>query len=89
MRYEEHLRARARERPQHVALVCGDRRVRYGELADAVERFAAALVSEADFLNGDRCVLFLENRPETAVGLFGTLRAGGIFSIINPTTKAD
>ena len=89
MRYEEHLRNRARERPGHVALVCGDRRMPYGELADAAERFAAALVSDCGFANGDRCVLFLENRPETAIGLFGTLRAGGIFSIINPTTKAD
>ena len=88
MRYEEHLRNRARERPGHVALVCGHRRMPYGELADAAERFAAALVSDCGFANGDRCVLFLENRPETAIGLFGTLRAGGIFSIINPTTKA-
>ena len=89
MRYEEHLRARGRERPGHVALVCGERRVSYGELADAAERFAAALASDCGFGNGERCVLFLENRPETAIGLFGTLRAGGIFSVINPTTKAD
>ncbi len=88
MRYEEHLRAQGRARPDHVALVCGGQRIRYAELADAAERFASALHA-GGFANGDRCVLFLENRAETAIGLFGTLRAGGIFSIINPTTKAD
>ncbi|WP_298577944.1 AMP-binding protein [uncultured Luteimonas sp.] len=88
MRYEAHLRARAGERPDHTALVCAGRRVSYAELADTAERFASALVADG-FGNGERCVLFLENRVEAAAGVFGTLRAGGIFSVINPTTKAD
>lgn len=88
MRYEAHLRARAGERPDHTAIVCAGRRVSYATLADTAERFAAALVA-GGFGNGDRCVLFLENRVETAAGVFGTLRAGGVFSVINPTTKAD
>ncbi len=88
MRYEAHLRARAGERPAHTALVSAGRRVSYAALADTAERFASALVG-GGFRNGDRCVLFLENRVEAAAGIFGTLRAGGIFSVINPTTKAD
>ncbi|MGJ4804122.1 class I adenylate-forming enzyme family protein [Luteimonas sp. SDU82] len=88
MRYEAHLRARAGERPDHTAIVCAGRRVSYAELAGSAERFASALVA-GGFGNGERCVLFLENRVETAAGIFGTLRAGGIFSVINPTTKAD
>jgi acyl-CoA synthetase (AMP-forming)/AMP-acid ligase II len=59
------------------------------EFEAAAERFAAALVHNAAFANGERCVLFLDNRVETAVGIFGTLRAGGVFSVINPSTKAD
>ncbi|TWT23084.1 AMP-binding protein [Luteimonas marina] len=89
MRYEAHLRARALERPQHAALVCAGQRISYAALADIAERFASALVAGAGFGNGERCVLFLDNRAETAAGLFGTLRAGGMFSVINPTTKAD
>lgn len=89
MRYEGHLQSRGKERPDHVAMACGQRHILYSELADAAERFAAALVSDCGFTNGERCVLFLENRAETAISLFGTLRAGGVFSIINPTTKAD
>ena len=89
MRYEACLRSHAAERPDHAAMICAGRQVSYAELADASERFAAALVHTQDFTNGERCVLFLENRMETAAGLFGTLRAGGVFSVINPTTKAD
>ena len=89
MRYEQHLADSARRRPAHTALVCGGERLDYASLAQAAERFAAALVAQAGLANGDRCVLFLDNRPETAIGLFGTLRAGGVFSVINPTTKAD
>lgn len=31
----------------------------------------------------------MDNRPEAAVAVFGILRAGGVFSVINPSTKAD
>ncbi|WP_300616383.1 AMP-binding protein [Dokdonella sp.] len=88
-RYEEHLRRAADRAPARTAIVNNGVRTSYAELEAAAERFAAALVHEADFANGERCVLFLDNRVETAVGLFGTLRAGGVFSVINPTTKPD
>ncbi|MFZ7096190.1 class I adenylate-forming enzyme family protein [Luteimonas dalianensis] len=88
MRYEAHLRSHAAHRPGHAAMICGGRHVSYADLAEASERFAAALVHTQGFTNGERCVLFLENRMETAAGLFGTLYAGGVFSVINPTTKA-
>jgi amino acid adenylation domain-containing protein len=89
MRYEDYLAQSARTRPEHIALVCGGQRLDYAGLAQASERFAAALVADARLANGDRCVLFLDNRPEAAVGVFGTLRAGGVFSVLNPGTKAD
>lgn len=89
IRFEECLRQSAERDPERVALVCRGERTSYAELAGEVERCAAQLVAEAGFARGERCVLFLENRLETAVGLFGTLRAGGVFSVINPTTKAD
>jgi long-chain acyl-CoA synthetase len=89
-RFEVFLREAAARRPRHTALVCGDERLDYAGFDAAVERCAAALVHEAQLANGERCVVFLENRIETCVsGIFGTLRAGGVFSVINPTTKAD
>ncbi|MEP7041516.1 MAG: AMP-binding protein [Dokdonella sp.] len=89
MRYEELLRESARRHGERAAIVHEEGRTTYAEFDAAADRFAAALVHHAGFENGDRCVLFLDNRFETAAGIFGTLRAGGIFSVINPTTKAD
>jgi amino acid adenylation domain-containing protein len=89
MRYEEFLRQSAQRHGDRAAIVHEEGRATYAEFDAAADRFAAALVHHADFANGDRCVLFLDNRFETAAGIFGTLRAGGIFSVINPTTKAD
>ena len=89
IRYEELLSRSAERDPDRVALVVQGKRTSYAEFHAESERFAAALVSHAEFRNGERCVLFIDNRLEAAIGVFGTLRAGGIFSIINPTTKAD
>lgn len=89
IRFEECLRASARRDPQRVAVVCRDTRTSYAQLAEQVERFAARLAASDGFQRGARCVLFLDNRLETAVGLLGTLRAGGVFCVLNPTTKAD
>jgi long-chain acyl-CoA synthetase len=89
IRFEDCLRVSAQRDPDRVALVCRGQRTTYAELNDAVEGLAARLVANAGLQRGERCVLFLDNRFECAVGIFGTLRAGGIFSVINPSTKAD
>ena len=88
-RYEHHLSAAAARRPQHTAIVHAGGRTSYAELDAAADRFADGLVEHAGFANGERCVVFLDNRVETAVAVFGTLRAGGIFSVVNATTKTD
>ena len=88
-RYEHHLGKAARSHPGKAAIIHGDREIGYAELDLAVDRFAAALTGEAGLVNGERCVIFMDNRIEAAVGVFGTLRAGGVFCVINPTTKAD
>ena len=38
---------------------------------------------------GDRVVIFADNCWEAVVGLFGVLKAGGVFCMVNPSTKAD
>jgi len=88
-RCETWLADAAAGQPGKVAIVRGDRRVAYAALLADSERFAAALVHVAGLADGERCVVFLENSIEAAVAVFGTLRAGGVFSLINPTTKAD
>jgi len=88
-RYEHHLTLAAARRPEHAAIVHGGARTSYAELDAAASRFADGLVEHAAFANGERCVVFLDNRVETAIAIFGILRAGGVFSVINPTTKTD
>ena len=38
---------------------------------------------------GDRVLVFMDNCWEAAVSIFAILKAGAVFSPINPSTKAD
>jgi len=74
--------------PDKVALVCGERRYTYGELADRVQRLAATLQQRGVGL-GDRVAIFLDNSMEAVISLYAALKVGGIFMPINPLTKKD
>jgi long-chain acyl-CoA synthetase len=87
-RVEHWLTRAAAERPGHTALVCGGQRLDYARFHALSERLAAGLVREAGLADGERCVIFAENRIETCVAIFASLRAGAVFSVLNPSTKA-
>jgi long-chain acyl-CoA synthetase len=72
--------------PEQVALVCGEQRLTYAELNAQAEAIAGVLAA-AGVRRGDRVVLFMDNAAETVIGLFAALKAGAVFSVINPTTK--
>jgi len=88
IRAERWLQEAARRVPTRTAIVCGGERLSWSALDHAAGRFAAALLADG-FARGDRCLVFTDNRIECAIAIFGTLRAGGVFSVINPATKAD
>ena len=88
MRVESFLLESARRFPAKTALVAGPERLTYEELAKRATAFAAQLASKG-VQRGDRVVIFLHNSPEAVVAVFGTLLAGGIFSVVNPGTKSD
>src|SRR3712207_2081277 len=88
MRLESYLRHTARRLPDKVALVSGDERLTYRELDERSDRLARALVSRG-VRRGDRVVVYADNSPETVVAVFGTLKAGAVFSVVNPTTKLE
>ncbi len=69
-----------------IALVCGDERLTYGELDQRASALAHLLI-ESGVRRGDRVIVYLDNRPEVAIGIFAVLRAGAVFSVIHPTTK--
>ncbi|HTM59562.1 MAG TPA: AMP-binding protein [Burkholderiales bacterium] len=88
MRVESFLLESARRFPAKTALVAGLERLTYQQVADRAAAFAAQLVKQG-VQRGDRVVIFVHNSPEAVIAIFGTLLAGGIFSVVNPGTKSD
>jgi long-chain acyl-CoA synthetase len=73
--------------PGKIALINQDRKLTYSEINIAANAMAEALIT-AGFQKQDRAVVYLENSVESVISLFGVLKAGGIFVIINPQVKA-
>lgn len=71
-----------------VALIFGHQRLTYAEIDCQANRLAHALKS-LGVERGDRIALFLPNCPELVIGIFASLKAGGVFVPINHTTKLD
>ena len=88
MRVEAFLRASAVRYPDKTAIVSGGRRLSYAELDDLSNRLAASLEAHG-IRRGDRVLVFMDNCWEAAVSIFAALKAGAVFSPINPSTKAD
>ncbi|WP_452006672.1 class I adenylate-forming enzyme family protein [Azospirillum largimobile] len=78
----------ARRDPDRTALIAGDARRSFAELDRESDAVACALQS-AGIARGDRVAVMLENSIEYVAGLFATLKAGGVFVPVNPSTKAD
>src|SRR5215470_3625737 len=88
MRVEEFLRDSARRCGDKIALVAGGARVTYRDLDRASDRLAGALI-ERGLAPGDRVIVFMDNCREAVVAIFAALKAGAVFSPINPSTKAE
>ncbi|MGO8739937.1 class I adenylate-forming enzyme family protein [Rhodoblastus sp.] len=88
MRVEQFLEDSARRLPEKVALIEGETRLTYRALDEAATGLAAGLEARG-VGRGDRVVIFADNCWEAVVGLFGVLKAGGVFCMVNPSTKPD
>ncbi|MBL8907212.1 MAG: AMP-binding protein [Rhizobiales bacterium] len=88
MRVEGFLRASASRNAGKLALVTANKRMSYAALDMASDRLAAALAGQG-VARGDRVIVFMENGWEAVVSIFAILKAGAVFSPINPSTKAD
>ena len=80
------LTRNAENSPDKIAIICGDRRVTYADLNEMSNRFAWALI-KGGVRSGDRAAILVENSVEAAIAVFGTLKAGGVFVVINQTVK--
>jgi long-chain acyl-CoA synthetase len=88
MRVEQFLRDSARRFGDRVALVAGGARMTYRELDRASDRLAGALAARS-ITRGDRVIVFMDNCREAVIAIFAALKAGAVFSPINPSTKAE
>ena len=74
--------------PSASALTYGNATLSYGELDQAVSRFASGLLS-LGIQRGERVAIYLEKRFETVIASFGAPAAGGVFVPLNPLLKAE
>lgn len=82
------LEKRAQQLGEKAAIICDGVTLSYAELWHGARRLAAVLRG-AGVQRGDRVMMFLENRAECAIALYGTLLAGGAYTFISPQTKQD
>ena len=74
--------------PHKTAIVCGPRRMTFGEIESASNHIAHALMAMG-VDRGDRVVVFSGNSIETAVAFWAVLKANAVVSIVNAATKSE
>jgi acyl-CoA ligase (AMP-forming) (exosortase A-associated) len=74
--------------PAAEALVYGDKRCSYAQLAAQV-RAVAALLLDAQLEPGARVAVYMEKRIENVAAMFGAAAAGCVFVPVNPLLKPE
>ena len=88
MRVDRFLSDSASRRPQQTYLIADGERVSYADMEDRASRLAQVLHRHG-VERGDRVIVFAEPGALAVAAVFAILRAGAVFSPINPTTKAN
>lgn len=88
MLVEEFLERSAEQFPEKIALVCGNRRLCYREIDHRSNQLANCLIAKG-VQRGDRVAVYLDNSVATIIALFGILKSGAAFVVVNPSTKTD
>lgn len=73
--------------PDKIALICQDKQITYEEL-DQASNSLAALLRKKDIATHDRVIVLLDNSIEVVVSIYGILKNGSIFIILDSSTKA-
>lgn len=74
--------------PDRTALIAGDARMSYCEVAHYACRLAHALRARG-VRRGDRVAIFMDNTWQCASSIYGVLLADGVFVVVNVQTKRD
>lgn len=82
----EYLSFNAERFPEKEALIFDDNRINYQTLNALASSFASSLQNKG-LVKYQRVVVFLDNCPEIVIAMFGILKAGGVFIILNSSIK--
>ena len=74
--------------PRKTALVCGGERYTYAEV-DEQARQIARLLHAAGVAPLDRVAVCLENSADAVAWIFGVLKAGAVFFVVNPQARPE
>ena len=88
MLVHEFLENSAKRAPDKVALICAGQRLTYRQVDEDANRVANGLLA-AGVQRGDRVAVWLPNSVEVVLAIFGILKAGATFVVVNTTTKVD
>ena len=88
MLVQEFLENSAECYPDKIALVCEGLCLTYAEIEASANRLAHAMIDHG-VQRGDRVAIYLNNSVGAVIGIFATLKAGGVIVPINATTKAE
>jgi long-chain acyl-CoA synthetase len=82
----EWLRRSAKRLPNKTAIICGRERMTYKSIDEQTDQLAFALI-EAGIERHDRVAVFLDNSTESVISLFGILKAGAVFIMLDGSVK--
>jgi long-chain acyl-CoA synthetase len=88
MLVQDFLQAAAAQTPDKTALICDGQRLTYAQVEEQANQVANGLMA-AGVQRGERVAIWLPNSVEAVIGIFGILKAGATFLVINATTKRD
>ena len=84
--FGEMLWESAQRFPEKIALVFQGQAISYREL-DGLANSCANALAKLGVQKGDRVALYMTNRPEYIISLYGIARLGAVFTPMNPTYK--
>jgi long-chain acyl-CoA synthetase len=81
------LEKSASDVPQKEAIILGSQRVTYGELEEASNKLANALIG-LGLKKGDHVAILMSHCPEWVINYFGVVKAGGVAVLLGSMLKA-
>ena len=84
----EFLSSSAQKFPNKEALISGETRLTYNEVDNKSDILALHLIN-LDIQRHDRVIIFSDNSVETIIGMYGILKAGATFILLNGSLKSQ